>query len=113
VIFPEGTRHRTGPLREPRRGVGRLALESGAPVVPVAVIGTARVRRGWIIRPAKVRIRCGRPLGFPRVQNPSQRLASAVMERIWPCVELQWAWLGGEVGVRAETPERTRELTAA
>ena len=33
-IFPEGTRVRPGPLGEPKRGVGRLALETGAPVVP-------------------------------------------------------------------------------
>src|SRR6202035_379588 len=40
VVFPEGTRVRPGPLGEPRRGVGRLALETGAPVAPIAVIGT-------------------------------------------------------------------------
>ncbi|HEY7076370.1 MAG TPA: lysophospholipid acyltransferase family protein, partial [Solirubrobacteraceae bacterium] len=40
VMFPEGTRVRPGALGKPRRGVGRLALETGAPVVPVAVIGT-------------------------------------------------------------------------
>ena len=31
MIFPEGTRHRSGPLHAPKRGVGRLALQSGAP----------------------------------------------------------------------------------
>ncbi|MBA2521956.1 MAG: 1-acyl-sn-glycerol-3-phosphate acyltransferase, partial [Solirubrobacterales bacterium] len=36
-IFPEGTRIRRGSLAVPHRGVGRLALESGAAVVPVAV----------------------------------------------------------------------------
>src|SRR3977135_4197192 len=46
VIFPEGTRIRPGGLGHPKRGVGRLALEAGAPIVPVAVIGTAAVRRG-------------------------------------------------------------------
>src|SRR5256714_6955303 len=51
VIFPEGTRIRTGSLGKPKRGGGRLALESGAPVVPVAVHGTERARRGWRIRP--------------------------------------------------------------
>ena len=37
-IFPEGTRVRPGPLGDPRRGVGRLALETGATVVPVALL---------------------------------------------------------------------------
>jgi len=95
VIFPEGTRVRTGPLGEPRRGVGRLALETGAPVVPVAVVGTQDVRRGLWIRPRRVRLRAGRPLTYPLVQRPSPALARAVTDRIWPCISLQWEWLGG------------------
>jgi glycerol-3-phosphate dehydrogenase (NAD(P)+) len=95
MIFPEGTRTRPGTLGQPRRGVGRLALETGAPVVPVAVIGTEAIRRGWRIRPHRVRIRAGRALTFPRVESPSPQLAAAVTDRIWPCVMLQWEWLGG------------------
>ena len=95
LVFPEGTRIRKGSLGKPKRGVGRLALETGAPVVPIAVVGTEKVRRGWKIRPAKVKVRLGRPLTFPRAENPSPRLAAEVTERIWPCVELQWEWLGG------------------
>jgi 1-acyl-sn-glycerol-3-phosphate acyltransferase len=100
LIFPEGTRTRPGSLGTPRRGVGRLALESGAPVVPVAVLGTEAVRRGWRIRPHKVRIRAGRALRFPHVEQPSLQLAGAVTDRIWPCVMLQWEWLGGLPPVR-------------
>jgi glycerol-3-phosphate dehydrogenase (NAD(P)+) len=100
LIFPEGTRTRPGSLGRPRRGVGRLALETGAPVVPVAVIGTEDVRKGWRIRPRKVRIRAGRPLRFPRVEHASPQLAGAVTDRIWPCVMLQWEWLGGLAPVR-------------
>jgi glycerol-3-phosphate dehydrogenase (NAD(P)+) len=108
VIFPEGTRRRSGPLREPKRGVGRLALESGAPVIPVAITGTERARRGLVIRPVRVDIRCGRPLSYPRLDRPSQHLASEVTARIWPCVELQWAWLGGPMPpTRAEEREKT------
>ncbi|HEY2771226.1 MAG TPA: 1-acyl-sn-glycerol-3-phosphate acyltransferase [Solirubrobacteraceae bacterium] len=100
LIFPEGTRTRPGSLGKPKRGVGRLALETGAPVVPVAVIGTEAARNGWRLRPHKVRIRAGRPLRFPRVENASPALASAVTERIWPCVMLQWEWLGGMPPIR-------------
>lgn len=100
LIFPEGTRIRPGGLGEPKRGVGRLALETGVPVVPVAIIGTEAVRRGWRIRPHKVRIRAGRPLTFPTVEQPSQTLATAATARIWPCVMLQWEWLGGLAPVR-------------
>jgi len=95
VIFPEGTRIRTGSLAKPRRGVGRLALESGKPVVPIAITGSERARRGWRIRPVKVHLRCGPALTFPRVEDPSPFLAGEVTERIWPCVQLQWEWLGG------------------
>lgn len=100
VIFPEGTRTRPGGLGRPRRGVGRLALETGVPVVPVAVIGTETVRKGIRIRPHKVRIRAGRPLHFPKVESPSAQLAGAVTDRLWPMVALQWEWLGGMAPIR-------------
>jgi 1-acyl-sn-glycerol-3-phosphate acyltransferase len=95
LIFPEGTRIRPGGLGHARRGVGRLALETGAPVVPIAIHGTEDVRRGWRIRPRRVSVRAGRPLTFPRLEAPSPALAGAVTARIWPCIELQWEWLGG------------------
>jgi 1-acyl-sn-glycerol-3-phosphate acyltransferase len=94
-IFPEGTRIRTGSLGQPKRGAGRLALETGASVLPVAVIGTERVRRGWRIRPRGVRLRAGRTMAFPRTEQPSPSLAATVNGRIWPNIELQWEWLGG------------------
>jgi 1-acyl-sn-glycerol-3-phosphate acyltransferase len=100
VIFPEGTRTRPGTLGRPKRGVGRLALETGAAVVPVAVIGTEQIRKGWRFRPHKVRIRAGRPLHFPKVENPSPQLAGAVTDRLWPMVALQWEWLGGMPPIR-------------
>ncbi len=94
-IFPEGTRIRTGSVATPKRGVGRLALQTGAPVVPTAVLGTERVRRGWRIRPRKVKVRLGRAMTFPEAANPSPALAEAVTARIWPNVQLQWEYLGG------------------
>ena len=100
LIFPEGTRTRPGPLGKPKRGVGRLALETGATVVPVAMIGTERIRRGWRIRPVKVRVRIGAPLTFPRVDSATAQLAAAVTDRVWPNVMLQWEWLGGSPPLR-------------
>jgi 1-acyl-sn-glycerol-3-phosphate acyltransferase len=95
LMFPEGTRIRQGGLADPKRGIGRLALECGAPVVPVAIAGSEHVRNGWRIRPRKVRVRAGSALTFPTVPSPSPQLAQAVTDRIWPCVALQWEWLGG------------------
>lgn len=100
LIFPEGTRVRPGPPGRAKRGVGRLVLETGVPVVPLALIGTTDVRRGWRIRPRKVRIRAGQPLTFPKVENASRELAAAVTDRIWPNVMLQWEWLGGITPLR-------------
>ncbi len=111
VIFPEGTRIRTGPLGHPHRGVGRLALQTGARVVPVAVKGTEDVRRGWRIRPRKVSLRCGRPLGFPQAERPSPSMALGVTERIWACVSLQWQWLLGP-SVPTRLPDRHEERSA-
>jgi len=116
VVFPEGTRIRSGSLAQPRRGVGRLALETGAPVAPVTVIGSDQVRRGWRIRPRRVRLRVGRPLLFPTVERCSPALAAGVTDRIWACVRLQWEWLGGEVAAAPEpAPERSpdREVSRA
>ena len=100
LMFPEGTRTRPGSLGRPKRGVGRLALETGAPVVPIAIIGTEDIRKGWRIRPRKVRLRAGPALRFPMVEQASPTLAGAVTDRIWPCVMLQWEWLGGMPPIR-------------
>jgi glycerol-3-phosphate dehydrogenase (NAD(P)+) len=100
LIFPEGTRIRPGTLGKPKRGVGRLALEAGVPVIPIAVTGTEAVRNGWRIRPHKVRVRAGAPLHFPQVDSASPQSAIAVTNRIWRCVALQWEWLGGLAPIR-------------
>ncbi|HEV7941692.1 MAG TPA: lysophospholipid acyltransferase family protein [Solirubrobacteraceae bacterium] len=112
VIFPEGTRVRKGPLGAPRRGVGRLALETGAPVVPVAVIGTDQVRRGWRVRPRKVRVRFGRITRLPQMDEVSPSLAAAATGRVWACVALQWEWLGGQAPPRLESRGRQRQASA-
>jgi 1-acyl-sn-glycerol-3-phosphate acyltransferase len=108
LIFPEGTRTRPGGLGRARRGVGRLALETGAPVVPVAIIGTEAIRRGWRIRPHRVRVRAGRPLEFA-AEESTPEAATALTERIWSCVEFQWEWLGGE---RSEHTRRPAGVSA-
>jgi glycerol-3-phosphate dehydrogenase (NAD(P)+) len=101
-MFPEGTRVRPGPLAEPKRGIGRLALETGAPVVPVAIIGTEDIRKGRRIRPRYVTVRSGRALRFPHSIDGSatSQAAQEVTSRVWSCVQLQWEWLGGMAPIR-------------
>jgi 1-acyl-sn-glycerol-3-phosphate acyltransferase len=65
-IHPEGSRSRDGRLYRGRTGVGWLALRSGAPVVPVAVLGTDKVQPvgAWLPRPGRVTVRFGAPMRF-------------------------------------------------
>jgi glycerol-3-phosphate dehydrogenase (NAD(P)+) len=100
LIFPEGTRTRPGPLGIPQRGIGRLALQTGAPVVPIAIHGTQDVRRGWRIRPCRVTVRAGTALPFPRTDAPTSQQAAVVTDRVWARVALLWEWLGGTAPIR-------------
>jgi 1-acyl-sn-glycerol-3-phosphate acyltransferase len=70
LVYAEGGRSRSGELGEPKRGIGQLALESGAPVVPVAIHGSARVRRWKRFRFPKVTVQFGEPLSFPVEESP-------------------------------------------
>ena len=65
-IYPEGTRSRDGRLYRGRTGVAHLALTSGAPVVPVGLVGTENIQPvgSTLPRLAKVTVRFGAPLRF-------------------------------------------------
>jgi 1-acyl-sn-glycerol-3-phosphate acyltransferase len=75
-IYPEGTRSRDGRLHRGRTGVARLALTTGAPVVPVAVIGTNRLQPigARLPRPHRIKVRFGRPLNFSRYDGMADSL---------------------------------------
>ncbi len=86
-MYCEGGRSRTGAIGDVARpGIGRLALESGAPVVPVAILGSHQVRNWKRLRLPKVIVRYGTPLRFEPVAEPSrelqQRAADTILERI-------------------------------
>ena len=68
LVFPEGTRGPEGVLREPKAGVGMLAVLSGAPVVPVLIEGSGRAwpRGRRLPRPSKVTVTFGPPKVFER-----------------------------------------------
>jgi 1-acyl-sn-glycerol-3-phosphate acyltransferase len=81
-IHPEGSRSRDGRLYRGRTGVAWLALASGAPVVPVALIGTERVQPvgARFPRPGRVIVHFGEPLVFTAPadgrQGPARRRAT-------------------------------------
>ena len=64
LIYPEGTRSFDGKLLRFRRGGFFLALESGAPIVPVSVKGTYELmpRGQWLVRKGRVRITFHEPI---------------------------------------------------
>ena len=64
LIFPEGTRSRTGELLPFKKGGFIMALQGGAPVVPVAIKGArdAMKKGSLVIRPVRVTVRFGRPI---------------------------------------------------
>jgi 1-acyl-sn-glycerol-3-phosphate acyltransferase len=65
VMYCEGGRSRTGKLADSARaGIGRLALESGAPVVPVAILGSYQVRNWKRLQFPKITVQYGKPLRF-------------------------------------------------
>lgn len=77
-IFPEGERIRQGQEGTTQTGVAMLALKSGAPVVPVACIGTGRFFPvGWF-SPLKVKV--GKPLKLEQYQD--KKVTSAVLEEV-------------------------------
>ncbi|WP_432493195.1 lysophospholipid acyltransferase family protein [Kineococcus gypseus] len=67
-IYPEGTRSPDGRLYRGRTGVARIALRSGAPVLPVAVVGTGELMpRGRLLpRVRRVGVVIGEPMDFSR-----------------------------------------------
>jgi 1-acyl-sn-glycerol-3-phosphate acyltransferase len=86
LIYAEGGRSRSGELGEPKPGVGRLALESRAPVVPVAIHGSAAVR-GWKrFRFPKVTVQFGEPISFPVEGSPDRErqleVATEIFDRV-------------------------------
>lgn len=63
-IYPEGTRSPDGRIYKGKTGMARVAMNSGVPCIPVAMIGTRNANPigTWIPRPAKVRVKIGEPV---------------------------------------------------
>jgi 1-acyl-sn-glycerol-3-phosphate acyltransferase len=88
VMYAEAGRSRTGELGKPRHGIGRLALESGAPVLPTAIAGTERLRNWKRLQFPKVTVQFGEPLRFERVAQPTRDQAQEASEVVFDRVKL-------------------------
>jgi len=80
VLFPEGTRSRMGRLLRGLPGTMALAVRSGVPVLPVAIMGTETVR-GWLgtLKRPRMVLRIGEPY---RPERPEGRLTSAALQAL-------------------------------
>ena len=84
AMYCEGGRSRTGELAEQAKpGIGRLALESGAAVVPVAIFGSAKVRNWKKLQFPKVTILYGPPFRFEQVDEPTREQQQAAADEIF------------------------------
>jgi 1-acyl-sn-glycerol-3-phosphate acyltransferase len=108
LIYAEGGRSRSGELGQPKRGVGRLALESGAPVIPVAIYGSAKVRRWKRLRFPRITVQYGEPLCFPVEDSPSHERQLEVATEVFGRVREMYEGLSTGSGHRASrrSPDR-------
>jgi 1-acyl-sn-glycerol-3-phosphate acyltransferase len=110
LVYAEGGRSRSTEMGEPKPGIGRIALESGAPIVPVAIHGSARVR-GWKrLRFPKVTIEFGEPLSFPLERAPGKERQLEAATEIFERVRELYAGLAtrSESGSRSRTPDHAQ-----
>jgi 1-acyl-sn-glycerol-3-phosphate acyltransferase len=99
VVFPEGTRvEQPDALGSPHHGAGRLALETGAPIVPAAITGTSHLGRGALPKLRRVH------LAFlpPVIPAPTARpdvVSELIDERVWPAVQEEYGRLRARPGL--------------
>lgn len=116
LVYAEGGRSRSGELGDPRPGIGKIALESGVPVVPVAIHGSASVRKIKKLTFPKVTVQFGEPITFPVNADPNRdqqmEAASTVFDQVRAMyVDLQQNGRRGVMRARRERAEA--EATAS
>jgi 1-acyl-sn-glycerol-3-phosphate acyltransferase len=83
TMYCEGGRSRTGKVaQEAKRGIGRLALETGAPIVPTAIFGSAKVRNWKRLQFPKITVHYGEPIRWEKVEDPTREQQQAVADQV-------------------------------
>lgn len=108
LIYAEGGRSRSQRMGEPKPGIGRVALETGAPVVPVAIYGSAKVRSWKRLRFPKVTVEFGAPLSFAVEPGPDHERQLEAATEIFERVREMYEGLATRNGRRAgrRSPDR-------
>jgi 1-acyl-sn-glycerol-3-phosphate acyltransferase len=108
AMYCEGGRSRTGKLAEQaKRGIGRLALESGAPVVPIAIHGSSRVRNWKRLQFPRVTVQYGEPIRWEAVEHPTREQQQHVADQI--LLEIRKLYAGLDAHGRKGILRRLRE----
>jgi 1-acyl-sn-glycerol-3-phosphate acyltransferase len=116
VMYAEGGRSRSGELGEAKPGIGRLALESGAVVVPTAISGTQHTRNWNKLQFPKVTVQYGDPIRFDQVvEEPTREQAQAAAQIVFERIETLYYGLqrnGRRHAVRASRAARAARRAA-
>src|SRR5271156_6191528 len=95
TMYCEGGRSRTGKLAEQaKRGIGKLALETGAPVVPIAIHGSSKVRNWKRLQFPKITVQYGEAMRWEQIDDPTREQQQAVADQI--LVEIRRLYAGLE-----------------
>jgi 1-acyl-sn-glycerol-3-phosphate acyltransferase len=102
VVFPEGTRvEARDALGSPHHGAGRLALETGAPIIPAAITGTSHLWRWALPRFKRVQLTFLAPVAPERLNGPDDAPSELIDERVWPAVRAEYGRLRANPGMIA------------
>ena len=110
LMYAEAGRSRTGDLNDPRPGIGKIALESGVPIIPVAIHGSKEIRQFRRGKFPKVTVQYGEPMSFPVVENPTREQQLEAANKIFDPVREMYRTLD-EQG-RAAVIKARRAATA-
>lgn len=102
VVFPEGTRvEQPDALGSPRHGAGRLALETGAPIIPAAITGTSHLWRGALPKLKRVQLAFLEPVPAELIAGNANPVSDLIDERVWPAVAEEYGRLRARPGLIA------------
>ena len=101
VVFPEGTRvEQADALGSPHHGAGRLALETGASIVPAAISGTSHLWRGALPKVRRVQLTFLAPV-LPEARPGHDAASELIDDRVWPAVQDEYGRLRAKPGLIA------------
>jgi 1-acyl-sn-glycerol-3-phosphate acyltransferase len=110
LVYAEGGRSRSGKLGSAKPGIGRIALESGAPIIPTAIHGSETVRGYKRLRFPRITVEYGEPLTFRPEREPSRERQQEVADEIFARVRelYEGAVTRSEEQSARRSPDRVR-----